>query len=126
MCRMCDDPSLTLADMRAEMFRTIERFGWMVQYVQAEPEYESFAYTIGLAGRGLPELHVEGLGAQQAATLLNHAAHELTHGDLGPCDIYKGPGGREYLLGQMADVSELLGAIEVYGPDINVLNLTPY
>ncbi|MEZ5185305.1 MAG: DUF4262 domain-containing protein [Candidatus Nanopelagicales bacterium] len=123
---MCDDPSLTVADLRAEMFRTIERFGWMVQYVEAEPGFDSFAYTVGLAGRGLPELHVTGLSAPAAATLLNHAARELTKGGLGPCDIYTGPEGHEYLLGQMVDVGDLLGAIEVYGPDIDALNLTPY
>ena len=54
MCKMCDDPSLTMADVRADMFRTIEKYGWLVQYVEAEPGYASFAYTVGLTGKDAP------------------------------------------------------------------------
>ncbi len=125
MCRMCDDPSLTVADMRAEMFRVIEQFGWMVQYVEQEPGYESFAYTIGLSGRDLPELLVEGLGPRESAELLNHAAREVLHGGLGPCDRLSGPDGRQYLLGQMVDPGGLYGAIDAYGEGIEALHLTP-
>ncbi len=125
MCRMCDDPSLTMADVRAEMFRTIEKHGWMVQYVEAEPGYASFAYTIGLTGKDAPELYVTDLDPQEAARLLNDAARAVLHGDLGPCDLYTGSDGRQYLLGQMVDVRDLLGTIEAYGPNFEALSLTP-
>lgn len=125
MCRMCDDPGLTMADIRAEMFRTIEKHGWMIQYVEAEPGYEPFAYTIGLTGKEAPELYVTGLDPQEAAVLLNDAARGILQGDLGPCDLYAAPDGSQYLLGQMVDVRDLLGAIEAYGPNFEALSLTP-
>ena len=100
MCKMCDDPSLTMADVRADMFRTIEKYGWLVQYVEAEPGYASFAYTVGLTGKDAPELYVTGLDPQAAATLLNDAGRTILQGDLGPCDLYTAPDGRQYLLGR--------------------------
>lgn len=124
MCQMCDDPNVTMADMRAQMFRIIEQFGWMVQYVEEEPGYASFAYTIGLSGQHMPELMVESLGPEESAKVLNDAAHEMWHGDLGPCDLYTAPDGRQYLLGQMVDTGELLGAIDAYGHGIEALQLT--
>ncbi len=125
MCKMCDDPSLTMADVRADMFRTIEKYGWLVQYVEAEPGYASFAYTVGLTGKDAPELYVTGLDPQATATLLNDAGRTILQGDLGPCDLYTAPDGRQYLLGQMVDVRDLLGAIEAYGPNFEALSLTP-
>lgn len=125
MCQMCDDPNLTAADMRAQMFHMIEQYGWMVQYVEQEQGSSAFAYTIGLSGRRMPELMVPNLSAEESARVLNDAAHELLHGDLGPCDLYTAPDGRQYLLGQMVDCGELLGAIEAYGHEIEALQLTP-
>ena len=122
MCRMCDDPSLTAADLRAEMFATIEQFGWMIQFVQAEPGFPSFAYTVGLSSRGLPELHVEDMAIQEAGTVLNDLAGQLVEGGLGPCDSVTCSNGHEYLLGEMVDVSDLLGALEASGSRVRALN----
>ena len=94
-------------------------------YVEAEPGYASFAYTVGLTGKDAPELYVTGLDPQAAATLLNDAGRTILQGDLGPCDLYTAPDGRQYLLGQMVDVRDLLGAIEAYGPNFEALSLTP-
>jgi hypothetical protein len=120
---MCDDASLTAADMRSRMFQIIERYGWMVQYVEDEPD--SFAYTIGLSGQQRPELMVEGLAPEASARLLNEAAHELLHGDLGPCEVFTASDGRRYLLGQMVDPSALYAAIEAYGISVEALQLSP-
>ena len=48
------EPGPLRADVRADMFRTIEKYGWLVQYVEAEPGYASFAYTVGLTGKDAP------------------------------------------------------------------------
>ena len=63
-----------------DMFRTIEKYGWLVQYVEAEPGYASFAYTVGLTGKDAPELYVTGLDPQAAATLLNDAGRTILQG----------------------------------------------
>ena len=121
MCRMCDDPTLTIADLRAEMFRAIAKHGWMIQFVEEETGLPAFAYTIGLTGQGLPEFFVEGLSAHASGELLNALAEYATTHELGPCDTVTLGDGHEYLLGQMVDVSDLYGALEVYGPGIDAL-----
>ncbi len=125
MCQMCDDPKLTLADLRAQMFAIIEECGWMIQYVESEPGHEGFGYTVGLTVWNLPELYVEGLDAQQTASLLNAAARELIDSDLGPCDTFEGPDGRVYLLGLRLDVTDLLTALDAFGTSVGALELSP-
>ena len=125
MCQMCEDPRLTPADMRARMFAIIEKHGWMIQFVESEPGFESFGYTVGLTVWNLPELYVEGLTAARTAELLNAAARELIDSDLGPCDTFKGPDGRTYLLGLRLDVTELLAALDAFGSQVAALELSP-
>ncbi len=74
MCEMCDDPTLTPADMRARTLAMIDDHGWLIQYVEAGDGEPAFAYTVGLTGQGLPELHVVGLPIRIAHDLLNRAA----------------------------------------------------
>lgn len=125
MCRMCEDPSLTPADLRSDMFAMIDKHGWMIQYVEPEPGHEALAYTIGLTALDLPELCVNGLTPTASANLLNAVARGLVDGRLGPCDIHPGPDGRQYLLGLKVDAGELLGAIEVFGATVNAIELSP-
>lgn len=125
MCRMCDDPSLTIADMRAGMFQAIAQYGWMVQYVEAEPGYPAFAYTVGLSGRGLPEVYVEGLSAGASGALLNDTATRVCERSVGAGSRVRAGDGRVYLLEPLVDVHELYGAIEVFGPSVDALQLTP-
>jgi hypothetical protein len=126
MCRMCEDPSLTPADMRAEMFAMIDKHGWMIQYVEAEAGHRAFAYTIGLTALDLPELCVDGLPAAASGQLLNAAARAMVDGGLGPCDVWAGPDGREYLLGLKVDAGALLGAVEVFGAGVNAIELSRF
>jgi hypothetical protein len=63
-----------------EMEAIIARVGWMVTAVfgsEGEPE---FAYTVGLAAKGWPELIVFGLPPQTAMAVLNILAERLTDG----------------------------------------------
>jgi hypothetical protein len=121
MCRMCDDPTLTIADLRAEMFRAIAKHGWMIQFVEEEPGLPAFAYTIGLTGKGLPEFFVEGLSAHESGWLLDALAAQATRQRLVPGDSVTVNQGQRCLLSQMVDVSDLYGALEVYGPGIDAL-----
>jgi Domain of unknown function (DUF4262) len=125
MCQMCNDPSLTPADLRAQMFAIIEQRGWMIQYVEAEPGHQAFAYTVGLTALNLPELYVAGLSPARSGQLLNAAAEQMSDGDLGPCETFDAPDGRRYLASSRWDVSALLGALEAFGTRTAALELSP-
>lgn len=125
MCRMCNDPQVTIADLRAQMFRAIEDFGCLIQYVMAEPGLPAFAYTIGLTEQNLPELYIQGCAPEQAAALLNGAAEAITGGEPRAGELYVGPDGRDYRLTPMDTVDELLGALECYGAQVRGLELVP-
>lgn len=64
-----------LDDTRAK----IAAHGWTVIGVFPTPEDPgpSFAYTVGLSGKGLPELAIYGLHAQIAHSLLNEVARRM-------------------------------------------------
>ena len=64
-----------LADTRAK----IAAHGWTVIAVfpTAEDPGPSFAYTVGLSGKGLPELAIYGLSGQVAHSLLNEVARRM-------------------------------------------------
>ena len=79
MCWMCDHPGSTKEDYLAEVRATMLEHGWAVQFV--EDDRVPFAYTVGLTGRGLPELLVTGLPPQRAARLLNRVAQTAVGGD---------------------------------------------
>jgi hypothetical protein len=61
----------------------IARVGWMVQLVFSGPgeDEPSFAYTIGLAAKGLPELITFSLPAEIAYYALNVLAKRLVDGE---------------------------------------------
>ncbi len=120
MCEMCD--GLSEADLRARVVRTIENFGWLVQFVEADPQVPSLAYTVGLTGFGLPEICVVGLSPQSAGDLLNHAAELCLAGQTGPGSRVFSHDGCEYLLGPVSP-ADLLVALDVYGSSVRALEL---
>lgn len=122
MCDMCDDPTLTPADMRARELALIEKYGWLIQYVEADEGEPSFAYTVGLTGLGLAELHVVGLPVQTAHELLNRTArlwqnHEVRLGDT------VGAQNRLYRLVPHIGPDELFVARDFYGSAVRVVDL---
>jgi hypothetical protein len=62
---------------------TIERYGWALQYALDDDPERSFAYTVGLHRRGLPEIVVAGLPPEQSWPVLNDVAGRST-GDTNP------------------------------------------
>lgn len=70
MCFLCDGG--TVEEHRALIGRHIDRHGWAVQHVEADPPNLPWAYTIGLTEQfDHPELVVLGLAPVPAAHLLN-------------------------------------------------------
>lgn len=103
-----------LDDVRA----LIGRHGWAVQAVEGEG-ITPHAYTVGLTGRGAPELLVIGLPGRVAAAVLNRVAPAWLAGEIplgGRLDLVIGDSIRS------ADVLLHAGglavvAAAVYGPD---------
>ncbi|MFN8184774.1 MAG: DUF4262 domain-containing protein [Candidatus Nanopelagicales bacterium] len=122
MCEMCDGGYRTGADLRARVVRTIENFGWLVQFVEADERWPSLAYTVGLTASEVPEVYVVGMGPQAAGGLLNHVAELCIAGQAGRGSRIAGPDGREYVL---ADGSPegLYVALEVYGSSVRAMLL---
>ena len=123
MCEMCDGAGTTGADLRARVVRTIENFGWLVQFVEPAPDRLSLAYTVGLTGFGLAEIVVIGLSPQAAGDLLNHVAELGIAGQAGPGSRVFGPDRCGYVLAD-GSPEELYVALEVYGSSVRALMLT--
>jgi hypothetical protein len=64
MCWQCENPGTTWQDYVEHLRDVLERHCWVVQGVQRERQRPAYAYTIGLAAHGCPELAVTGLGGQ--------------------------------------------------------------
>jgi hypothetical protein len=61
---------------------TIARYGWMIQSVfPVDPGGVGFSYTVGLAGKGLPEFIVFGWDQGLAQSVLNHLALRAIGGE---------------------------------------------
>lgn len=58
----------------------IDEHGWAVQWVGGDPTQVSFAYTVGLFTRGLPEILIFGLPDDVAQPILNDLAARATSG----------------------------------------------
>lgn len=80
----------------------IKRYGWAVQHVGSgacsvpgccgPPDAQPFAYTIGLHGRGHPELLIFGLGFEVGAKVLNDVARRVVAGrPLAPDRVLESP-----------------------------------
>ena len=58
-----------------------QRHCWIVQGVQRERHRPPYAYTVGLAAHGRPELVVTGLPYDRAVDLLNGVAEHVLHAE---------------------------------------------
>jgi len=76
MGRHDDGEAVDVSRVRAE----VDLYGWALQYVEAEDERDAFGYTAGLALRGLPEVVVRGLPAEETWSVLNDLAEDCTNG----------------------------------------------
>src|ERR1039458_8154788 len=72
-------PDATPCDYLDRRRPLIARFGWWVQGVERDRIHPPWAYTVGLAPRGLPELVVTGLPLRRATGLLNGVAAHAVH-----------------------------------------------
>ena len=122
MCDMCEGLGPTEADLRAQVVRTIENFGWLVQLVDADEQRPALAYTVGLTGFGLPEIYAEGLDLYLAGRLLNQAAELCVAGQSGEGSRIFGHDGREYVL-DAAAAEDLYVALDLYGSSVRALRL---
>jgi Domain of unknown function (DUF4262) len=59
---------------------TIHRHGFFIQYVLGDRGHPPWAYTIGLAARGVPEFVVMGIDAESASFLLHRVHDDVTAG----------------------------------------------
>jgi hypothetical protein len=73
-------------EMDTRMQGYIDQYGWGVQGVFGEKPEEMFHYTVGLHGKGLPELWVGTLAPSQAQPLLNQIARLLVDAGEPPAD----------------------------------------
>jgi hypothetical protein len=81
MCWQCENPGTNWQDYVEHLRDVLERHCWVVQGVQRERQRPAYAYTIGLAAHGRPELAVTGLPYDRAAALLNSAARHVLNTD---------------------------------------------
>src|ERR1700760_1789299 len=81
MCWQCEHPEATWQDYVAHLRELLEEHCWVVQGVQRERQGAAYAYTVGLAAHGRPELVVTGLDYDSAAALLNSAARRVLQTD---------------------------------------------
>jgi uncharacterized protein DUF4262 len=124
MCEMCDDPTLTKAEVLERMAWRVREYGWAIQGVEGDSQRPPWAYTVGLTLYGGPELLVTGIALQRAARLLNGMAARLLYGpdvvaDTGepqPGERLRVPGGPlvEYVMVEHPEV-HLLTAIALFG-----------
>lgn len=69
---------------------TIRKHGCFIEYVYAEGDDPSFAYTVGLFGIGHPELIVFGFDPGSSAKVLNHFFAQVKDGsDLMPGEMLR-------------------------------------
>lgn len=66
--------------VRAKLADIIAEHGWALLSVLAGENSPRFTYTVGLAGKGLPELIIFGLDQTSARPVLNDLARRLVEG----------------------------------------------
>ncbi|MGW6693924.1 DUF4262 domain-containing protein [Rhodococcus sp. NPDC054953] len=102
------------------MRRTIERYGWALQYVESTVDrsgvHPAYCYTVGLTGHGLPELVITGRVSDQSAVVLSELGSVLLDGSrLGPGDEVT-VGGLDVCLVEVRECEFwLLRAVEHHG-----------
>lgn len=79
MCAMCD--GATHEEFLADTHERIQRFGFTVLGVEAEPGVEPWLYTVGLVEHhDHPELYLTGVPVGFAGALLNHWSRYIIKG----------------------------------------------
>ncbi|WP_428341680.1 DUF4262 domain-containing protein [Mycobacterium sp.] len=122
MCWKCDHPDSTMQEWMELIYEKVKENGWIVQYVSG---HMSFAYTIGLHERGLPELLVTGMPPERANLVLTTVGEYLLKGGR-PV-----PGERMLIGGELLldfvqvqhPSAHLKFAANFYGPDLRALQL---
>lgn len=114
------------AYLRDRVVPMIDRFGWMIQGVfptADDPDsIVPFAYTIGLAAHGIPELVVSGLPGDAAGAILNHVAPKHRDRALKAGDTVD-VGGQDTLHVLDAPLAEIQQARNLYGDHVTALQL---
>jgi hypothetical protein len=103
MCEICD--GMTGETSRRQRRESIDRYGWAVVLVEAEPVSSAWAYTVGLVESfDHPELIVTGLAPWPAGALLNELADYVRRGGrLTPGDIVSDPHRKPLRFGKVHD-----------------------
>lgn len=125
MCWECDHPEASHQDFLVMCLGMIERYGWMVQGVEADGATGPWAYTVGLTRCSMPELVVTGRSLERAGQLLNGYAAHLHHAPV------PRPGDRvrpyRDVSAEVVEVpvpfAHLELAVELYGPEVRALQL---
>lgn len=96
MCMMCKGASLD--EVLFFIHGAIERVGWAVIPVTGKRPSTSWAYTVGLAALGHPELVTVGRAPQTAGRLLNSLGRRVAEGEtFGPDSPPVVIGGKRYV-----------------------------
>jgi hypothetical protein len=101
---------MTKLDALDRMRQLITRYGWAVQYVEADRARPGWAYTVGLTPRGVPELLITGKPPDESCAVLNRVAEHVLHAE--PPD----PGDQVPLVG-----GPLVEFVRVQRPDVHLL-----
>ena len=125
MCWECGHPGSTRLDYLGRMRDLIACHGWAVQGIERDGIHPPWAYTVGLAPNGRPELVVTGLPLGRATRLLNDvAAHVLHAAAPRPGEQIPLRGGPVIEIVEVAEpAAHLVLATEFYGPGIRALQL---
>jgi hypothetical protein len=80
MCWRCDNPWATDADDRARLVAMVDKYRWMVRFIEPSPTSPPWAYTVGLTAFDRPELVVMGMPMNPVHRLLNGLAEMVIDG----------------------------------------------
>ena len=123
MCWLCDHPDRSTDDFLLEVVMpAVDRLGWTVIAVGADPPLAALAYTVGLTARGLPELVVRGLDVRAAWELLETAVTQVLEDGppgQGRWELLGGP----TLIARRAGTGPLAVARRLYGGRTRAVSL---
>jgi hypothetical protein len=124
MCWQCDHPGATWPDYLDHLRELLEEHCWIVQGVQRERRRPPYAYTVGLAAHGRPELAVTGMSYDRAVELNGVAEHVLHADPPRPGEVLPLPGGPVVEIVRVAEPSvHLAVAAALSGPQFAALQL---
>jgi hypothetical protein len=125
MCWQCDHPGATWQDYLEHLRELLEQHCWIVQGVQRERRRPPYAYTVGLAAHGRPELVVTGMPYDRAVELLNAVAEHVAHADAPrPGEVLSLPGGPVTEIVRVTEPAvHLAVAAALNGPQFTALQL---